>query len=167
MTEIDNEKLWADTLMEYFQDASKAQVELPDDLDLMSHTLINELRSVYNEQSIADIEKWEKFTRSTFNSCMAYCVALLNKKYNMLPEDSYAAAHNVARAKHHDYGSGPILNFGVVGLLIRVSDKLSRIERLLDESHEIQVSESLKDTLLDIINYSAYVLILLDNRWIS
>lgn len=43
------------------------------------------------------------------------------------------------------------------GILVRLSDKLARVSNLISKDPEVK-SESIEDTILDIINYSAILL---------
>lgn len=69
--------------------------------------------------------------------------------------------------KHHDYGPlniarapGGALN----GLRVRKWDKLARINNLLDSGAEPE-NESLRDSFLDDLNYSAIAMMVLDGEW--
>jgi hypothetical protein len=61
----------------------------------------------------------------------------------------------VLRQKHQDYGPKNISGAPrgpMNGLLVRLYDKLSRMEHLLETGADAQ-NESLRDTMLDIANY--------------
>lgn len=67
--------------------------------------------------------------------------------------------------KQHDYGVHNILRFGQQGLLIRVWDKISRLENLERRTSGPQVAdESQIDTMLDIAGY-ATIGIMLERGW--
>lgn len=67
--------------------------------------------------------------------------------------------------KQHDYGVHNILRFGQQGLLIRVWDKISRLENLARRTSGPQVAdESQIDTMLDIAGY-ATIGIMLERGW--
>ena len=55
--------------------------------------------------------------------------------------------------KQHDYGHQNILRFGLHGLLVRVNDKVARIENLVWREEEA-ANESLQDSFDDLIGYS-------------
>jgi hypothetical protein len=57
-------------------------------------------------------------------------------------------------SKQRDYGHENIRRFGRKGLIVRLHDKVARLENLLDNGNEPS-NESIKDTLLDIVGYSA------------
>ena len=57
--------------------------------------------------------------------------------------------------KNTDYGDA-FAKHGVVGVLVRINDKLSRFTNITTNGIEINVTdETLKDTLMDLHNYSA------------
>lgn len=70
-------------------------------------------------------------------------------------------------SKHRDYGpknisqspGGP-LN----GLRVRMHDKLARINHLVDSGSDPQ-HESLRDSFIDLANYSLIALMVLDDEW--
>lgn len=55
--------------------------------------------------------------------------------------------------KQRDYGKENIRRFGYVGLVVRVHDKLARLEHLLAQGVRPE-NESLGDTVLDLVGYS-------------
>jgi hypothetical protein len=77
------------------------------------------------------------------------------------------AAGNLLIKKHHDYGpkniafspGGP-LN----GLRVRIWDKVARINNLLDSGVKPS-NESLRDSFIDLLNYSAIAMMVLDGTW--
>ena len=81
--------------------------------------------------------------------------------------DVLDGAGNLLLKKHADYGptnismspGGP-LN----GLRVRMWDKTARINHLID-SGATPENESLRDSFLDLLNYSAIALLVLDGKW--
>jgi len=79
----------------------------------------------------------------------------------------FDSAANLLIAKHHDYGplniarspGGPIN-----GLRVRMWDKIARINNLVDNG-VAPTNESLRDSFLDLLNYSAIALMVLDDKW--
>jgi hypothetical protein len=77
------------------------------------------------------------------------------------------AAGNLLISKHHDYGplniarspGGPIN-----GLRVRMWDKIARINNLVDSKVKPS-NESLRDSFIDLLNYSAIAIMVLDNNW--
>ena len=81
----------------------------------------------------------------------------------------FETCFSIMEKKNADYGADndPFKNFRMSvqvkveptrGILVRTSDKISRISNLLDKEPEV-VSESIHDTIQDAINY----LVILDN----
>lgn len=57
-------------------------------------------------------------------------------------------------AKHHDYGMKNLDRFGSFGILVRVCDKVQRLENLMKNGNKAEVKEALEDTWMDIAGYS-------------
>jgi hypothetical protein len=81
----------------------------------------------------------------------------------------YSETYQVLVKKQADYGplnisrapGGP-LN----GLRVRMHDKLSRINHLIDNGATPE-NESLRDSFLDLANYSTIAMMVLDGKWPS
>lgn len=74
----------------------------------------------------------------------------------------------IGKRKSHDYGASgdAIAMAGIRGVVIRNLDKQLRCMSLTEPGHETAVKdESLRDTLMDQINYAAYGVMLLDGTW--
>lgn len=59
--------------------------------------------------------------------------------------------------KRNDYGPSTtetFEKFGPVSMLVRMHDKIARLDRLLGKNVVNTVGESVKDTLLDLANYA-------------
>ena len=56
-------------------------------------------------------------------------------------------------SKQHDYGTGNILAFGILGIAVRMSDKIERLNNLTRNPLSPR-NESLTDTLRDIVGYA-------------
>jgi len=76
-------------------------------------------------------------------------------------------AGNILISKHNDYGPknisqspGGALN----GLRVRMWDKMARINNLIDTGATPE-NESLRDSFLDLLNYSAIAMLVLDGNW--
>ena len=77
------------------------------------------------------------------------------------------AAGNLLIRKHHDYGPKNIAHSPggpLNGLRVRMWDKIARINNLLDSGVKPS-NESLRDSYLDLLNYSAIAMMVLDNVW--
>ena len=76
-------------------------------------------------------------------------------------------AGNLLIRKHHDYGPKNIAHSpggALNGLRVRMWDKVARINNLLD-SNVSPSNESLRDSFLDLLNYSAIAMMVLDKKW--
>ena len=67
------------------------------------------------------------------------------------------------KKKNQDYGDA-FANYGVVGVLVRMGDKIARLQSISTKSVSLVNSESLRDTLIDLHNYSAMAIMLLDEN---
>jgi hypothetical protein len=77
------------------------------------------------------------------------------------------SAGNLLIKKHHDYGPKNIsLSPGgpLNGLRVRMWDKVARINNLLDSGVNPS-NESLRDSFIDLLNYSAIAMMVLDETW--
>lgn len=72
-------------------------------------------------------------------------------------------AFDLGKRKNRDYGSGNLLVFGTIGIIVRIGDKLKRLNTL--KNNKAEVDESMTDTLMDIFNYSVYAYMLSKNIW--
>lgn len=67
------------------------------------------------------------------------------------------------KKKNHDYGDA-FADFGTMGVLIRINDKIRRALSITDKGIMCVDSETLRDTLLDLHNYSAMAVMLMDEK---
>jgi hypothetical protein len=65
------------------------------------------------------------------------------------------------KKKNQDYGDA-FAKYGALGVLVRISDKLQRYQTITKNQITLIEDESLQDTLLDLHNYSAMALMLLN-----
>ena len=65
------------------------------------------------------------------------------------------------KKKNQDYGDA-FANYGVVGVLVRMGDKIARLQSITTKAVSLVNTESLRDTLIDLHNYSAMAIMLLD-----
>jgi hypothetical protein len=76
-------------------------------------------------------------------------------------------AGNLLLQKHKDYGPKNIAGAPggpLNGLRVRMWDKTARINHLID-SGATPENESLRDSFIDLLNYSAIALMVLDGNW--
>ena len=70
-------------------------------------------------------------------------------------------------AKNHDYGNSfeqSCDTFGTVAAVVRMNDKMNRINRLYNNTEIAKVDEKLEDTLLDLANYCILTIMYLKNK---
>jgi len=65
--------------------------------------------------------------------------------------------------KNTDYGDA-FAKFGVIGVLMRIEDKIQRSLSITKNGVNLIKDEGLKDTLIDLHNYSAMALMLLNEN---
>ena len=77
------------------------------------------------------------------------------------------SAGNLLIRKHKDYGPKNIAHSpggALNGLRVRMHDKVARINHLID-SRVAPSNESLRDSFIDLLNYSAIAIMVLDKKW--
>lgn len=84
-------------------------------------------------------------------------------------EDLCFAAKKILEAKNHDYGGSDgdrFANFRgtmalgidpVIGVLLRMQDKIMRVKTFAEKGHLEIKNESVEDALVDIINYAVLI----------
>jgi hypothetical protein len=65
--------------------------------------------------------------------------------------------------KNADYGDS-FATYGAVGVIVRMGDKISRLSTVSSKKIELVNDESIRDTLIDLHNYSAMAIMLMDNK---
>jgi len=65
--------------------------------------------------------------------------------------------------KNADYGDA-FAKFGVIGVLMRIEDKIQRSLSITKNGVNLIKDEGLKDTMIDLHNYSAMAMMLLDEN---
>ncbi len=75
--------------------------------------------------------------------------------------DLYAEQYGLFRAKNHDYGDS-FAEHGPVGVLVRLGDKVARMQSVSRTGVNLVADESLRDTLMDLSLYALLAVILLD-----
>lgn len=70
-------------------------------------------------------------------------------------------ARALFQKKNADYGDS-FATYGPVGVLVRMGDKISRLNSITQKGVHLINTESLRDTLVDLHNYAAMAVLLLD-----
>lgn len=135
---------------------------------------LNELRTVYENfltdyqnsiKSLAE-ETRKEIVSQRWMTLGAFALELSRQldptENGLIPIDIY----DTLVKKQSDYGHENISRFGVDGLLLRTHDKIARLENLLANPDTDPENESISDTLLDIIGYSAIGLMWENNTFL-
>ena len=67
------------------------------------------------------------------------------------------------KKKNADYGDA-FANYGPVGVIVRMGDKIQRLVSVSNNKISLVNTESLRDTLIDLHNYAAMAILLLDEK---
>ena len=74
---------------------------------------------------------------------------------------------NEARAlfekKNKDYGDA-FANYGPIGVIVRLGDKINRLSSITNSNISLVKTETVRDTLIDLHNYAAMAIMLLDEN---
>jgi hypothetical protein len=65
--------------------------------------------------------------------------------------------------KNMDYGDA-FATFGPVGVIVRMGDKIHRLASVSEKGVTLVNTESLRDTLIDLHNYAAMAIMLMDEK---
>lgn len=88
-------------------------------------------------------------------------------EFETIVQEYYDIAAQILLSKHRDYGPKNISQApggAINGLRVRMHDKLARINNLYDAGVDPE-NESLRDSFLDLMNYAAIGLMVLDGEW--
>jgi len=72
-------------------------------------------------------------------------------------------AHCLFEKKNKDYGDA-FATYGPVGVLVRMGDKITRMQNITNNGISLVESEKLRDTLIDLHNYAAMAIMLIDEK---
>ena len=89
------------------------------------------------------------------------------ERFSGIANGLYGSAFDVLMTKHRDYGPKNISDAPggpLNGLRVRMHDKLARINNLIDSGAQPE-NESLRDSFLDLMNYAAIGMLVLDGHW--
>ena len=81
--------------------------------------------------------------------------------------ESMKTIQNEARAlfakKNADYGDSFAI-YGTIGVLVRMGDKINRLQSIEKNKVSFVNDESMRDTLIDLHNYAAMAIMLIDEK---
>ena len=75
----------------------------------------------------------------------------------------HSEAMELFKKKNKDYGDA-FANYGTIGVLVRMGDKISRMQSITSNKISLINTEALRDTLIDLHNYSAMAIMLMDEE---
>ena len=78
----------------------------------------------------------------------------------------HSTALDLFAKKNKDYGDA-FAEFGVIGVLMRIEDKIQRSLSITKNGVNLVNDESIRDTLIDLHNYAAMAVMLLDETPVS
>jgi hypothetical protein len=67
------------------------------------------------------------------------------------------------KRKNTDYGDA-FANYGSIGVIVRMGDKIQRLVSVTNKGVNLVNTESLRDTLIDLHNYAAMAIMLIDEN---
>jgi len=65
--------------------------------------------------------------------------------------------------KNKDYGDA-FADYGSIGVLVRIGDKIKRMQNITSNSIQMVNDEALRDTLIDLHNYAAMAIMCMDEK---
>jgi hypothetical protein len=81
------------------------------------------------------------------------------RQYEKVQEE----AKELFKRKNATYGDA-FASYGTVGVLVRMGDKIRRLQQIDNSGINLVDDESLRDTLIDLHNYSAMAIMLMDEK---
>ena len=72
-------------------------------------------------------------------------------------------AKELFERKNADYGDA-FADYGIVGVLVRLGDKVRRCQSISNKGVNVVNDEAMRDTLIDLHNYSAMGIMMLDQK---
>ncbi len=72
-------------------------------------------------------------------------------------------ARELFKKKNTDYGDA-FATYGPVGVLVRMGDKITRMQNITNNGINLVETEKLRDTLIDLHNYAAMAVLLIDEK---
>lgn len=94
----------------------------------------------------------------------ATAIELSRREKDLLPLTVAEVAQTLVR-KQRDYGSDNVARFGRAGLMVRMHDKVARLENLTARGITPE-NESVRDTFVDIVGYSTIGMMWENNQFL-
>jgi hypothetical protein len=86
----------------------------------------------------------------------------INKRVQQM-QKVQAEGLELFKKKNADYGDS-FANYGPVGVIVRLGDKINRLSSVTQNRVNLVDTESTRDTLIDLHNYAAMAIMLLDEK---
>jgi hypothetical protein len=74
--------------------------------------------------------------------------------------------YELFKKKNQDYGNA-FEEYGTIGILIRMNDKIKRAQTITNNKISLIDDESIKDTLIDLHNYCALAIVMMNKTEIE
>jgi len=100
------------------------------------------------------------YNTESLENCSPYGLRKENSRVDQMKQIQKNALELFAR-KNADYGDA-FSKYGVIGVLMRIEDKIQRSLSITKNGVNLVNDEGIRDTLLDLHNYAAMALMLLD-----
>ena len=78
-------------------------------------------------------------------------------------QDIQLEALELFKKKNADYGDA-FAEYGTIGVLVRLGDKIKRLQSISSKEIRLVNDESMRDTLIDLHNYSAMAIMCMNNN---
>ena len=78
-------------------------------------------------------------------------------------QDIQLEALELFKMKNSDYGDA-FAEYGTIGVLVRLGDKIKRLQSISAKKIALVNDESMRDTLIDLHNYSAMAIMCINNN---
>lgn len=102
------------------------------------------------------ISKVEHNLLKLLDTILQYNKCISKKK----PEDTFKECRDIFAKKNSDYGNS-FLDFNLIGILVRLNDKINRTDNLINFKKDSINYESIYDTIIDSFNYIVLALLFL------
>lgn len=135
---------------------------------------VDSVTELMAQKDKGQLNMWAADEIADLRSCFEFIGAITVVNSQLM----FADVLDTVIGKQRDYGHGNILKFGLMGLVVRLSDKIERLKNLQHRGACIvaedgftvlkaadPVNESIEDSKLDIIGYSSIALLLLDGTF--
>ncbi len=151
-----NEYIDFDYESNYMKKLIEYKTTIKDKISVSTTSLnIKDLKELQND--LVDLHNHAILTYIFYNK--SYMIKPLNDNVLKNVNTVQKEALDIFTKKNKDYGDAFAV-YGIVGVLVRIGDKLFRLETLYKNKKHAVSDESIIDTILDLYNYSTIALML-------